>query len=323
VNGSRTNLSGSLRRPTRTALIAAALVVLAVGVVVALVSSKSGRSVPVAAALEPVPEGPAFRISRGDAQWSELSIPARPPEPVPQTCEAGLNVVLILGDETRVVYGPCRRPRVIELLRADLLSVARNRDLRASVGSTCGKRVLSDWFDNGRVDRRYRRACYERALDLLPEGMEDIGQAEATIRTALCAWFECRKKSLASETRAESQAAPTRTRGEHAAGWSLGLLCPADAEKPPCGPGARVGRDYDYVLYTHCGIEWAIFDGRLWLARPALHDEGVRGAPSGWGDPTQSGVMRLLGAARAEFRAGLLTAAFTPAPAGSAREACD
>ena len=48
-----------------------------------------------------------------------------------------------------------------------------------------------DWFDNGRVDRLYRRACYEGALDLLPEGFGDSSLVEKQIRRALCAWAVC------------------------------------------------------------------------------------------------------------------------------------
>jgi len=98
-------------------------------------------------------------------------------------------------------------------------------------------------------------------------------------------------------------------------------VCGLNAVTAPCGAGVQVGADYDYVLYTHCGIDWAIFDGRLWLAQPRL-DNGFRSAPPGWGDPLALGVMRLLGENEAEFRSGLLVARFVPAPAGYAREAC-
>ena len=285
-----------------------------------LVSSDTASSEPVAAALEPVPEGPDFRLSRGDPQWNALSLPARPPEPVPQTCETGSNVVLTFSDGRHIAYGPCRRPRVIELLRADLLSVAHEEDLRASVAPACAKRLLSDWFDNGRVDELYRRVCYEGAVELLPESMEDLGRAEAVIRIALCAWAVCDKNTVAEAQQSQLAEATLNIGGRPT---SPGQLCHPDAEKPPCGVGAHVGADYDYVLYTHCGVAWAIFDGRLWLAQSPLHDDGVRGAPAGWGDPTQPGVMRLLGDERAEFRAGSLVAAFAPAPPGYAREACD
>jgi len=176
-------------------LIVTALIALGAALIAAVVTRDSGRdsATPVAAALEPVPEGPVVRLTEGDPQWSELSLPANLPEPLPQPCDAGLNVVVTLADGTRHAFGPCERPRVIELLRADLLSVTRNEALRVIVAPGCARLVLSDWFDNGRVDRLYRRVCYEGALDLLPEGWEDPAGMEGAIRRALCAWALCKE----------------------------------------------------------------------------------------------------------------------------------
>jgi hypothetical protein len=49
---------------------------------------------------------------------------------------------------------------------------------------------------------------------------------------------------------------------------------------PPYGPGIERGESYDYVLYTHCGIEWAPIDGVWWRIDPL----GVANAspPDGW-----------------------------------------
>lgn len=80
--------------------------------------------------------------------------------------------------------------------------------------------------------------------------------------------------------------------------------CGPKAARPPCGPGVRLGVDYEYLLYDHCGIEWALFDDRLWRTRPR---------PSNSGNFIP-GVMRLLGNDSAEFRSGQLVVAFTPAP---------
>jgi len=318
MNRNGTDLSGLLRRHARTALIGAALIALGGAIVAELVAGDSGNSEPVAAALEAVPEGPDFRVSRGDRQWSDLGLPAVLPEPLRQTCESGINVVLELGDGSRAAYGPCRRPAVIQHLLADLLSIAHGKDLLASVAPGCARKLIADWFDNARVDRLYRRVCYEGALDLLPESVEDLGQAEAVIRRALCAWTVCDANTVA-----EAQRDRLATRAQHAQErpTSRRLLCLPDAEKPPCAAEVELGGDY--VLYTHCGIEWAIFDGRLWLAHPPLLDDGVRGAPPGWSDPAQAGVMRRAGDERAELRAGSLVATFAPAPPAYAREACD
>jgi hypothetical protein len=59
------------------------------------------------------------------------------------------------------------------------------RELSAPFTTACAQHVLSDWYDNGRIDRRYHRGCYERALDLLPEGWEDLSGFKQGIRGAL------------------------------------------------------------------------------------------------------------------------------------------
>lgn len=67
---------------------------------------------------------------------------------------------------------------------------------------------------------------------------------------------------------------------------------PAQADinnEPPYGQGVGVRESYDYVLYTHCGIEWARIDGVWWRTIP-LHD-GNANPPSGWGNPYDAGVL--------------------------------
>ena len=58
---------------------------------------------------------------------------------------------------------------------------------------------------------------------------------------------------------------------------------------PPYGPGIDVGESYDYVLYTHCGIEWAPIDGVWWQTDPL--DDGNANPPQGWGNPYDTGQL--------------------------------
>jgi len=51
--------------------------------------------------------------------------------------------------------------------------------------SPCGKKVLDDWWDNGRVDRLYPLHCYEEAIDSIPPDIRDYSDAEAVISRAL------------------------------------------------------------------------------------------------------------------------------------------
>jgi hypothetical protein len=55
----------------------------------------------------------------------------------------------------------------------------------ASAATDCGKKVLADWFDNGRVDRLYPLNCYEEAIDAIPDDLRDYADAEDVITRAL------------------------------------------------------------------------------------------------------------------------------------------
>jgi hypothetical protein len=55
----------------------------------------------------------------------------------------------------------------------------------ASSATACGKKVLADWFDNGRIDRLYPLNCYEEAIDAIPDDLRDYADAEEVITRAL------------------------------------------------------------------------------------------------------------------------------------------
>jgi hypothetical protein len=49
----------------------------------------------------------------------------------------------------------------------------------------CSQRVLTDWSDNGRIDRVYALDCYEEALAALPTDIRDYTNAHDVIDRAL------------------------------------------------------------------------------------------------------------------------------------------
>jgi hypothetical protein len=55
----------------------------------------------------------------------------------------------------------------------------------AAGATPCGKKVLADWFDNGRIDRLYPPHCYEDAIDAIPDDLRDYADAEEIITRAL------------------------------------------------------------------------------------------------------------------------------------------
>lgn len=72
--------------------------------------------------------------------------------------------------------------------------------------------------------------------------------------------------------------------------------------EPPYGPGAEVGASYDYVLDTHCGIEWARIDGVWWRTTPL--NDGNANPPSGWGNPRDAGELLLVDDTTAVYTGG-------------------
>jgi hypothetical protein len=55
----------------------------------------------------------------------------------------------------------------------------------AGAATECGKKVLADWFDNGRIDRLYPLNCYEEAIDAIPDDIGPYVDAEDVITRAL------------------------------------------------------------------------------------------------------------------------------------------
>lgn len=67
------------------------------------------------------------------------------------------------------------------------------------------------------------------------------------------------------------------------------------------GATADIGVRYFHQLYTHCGVRYADFDGRRWLADPVLTSNEGLSPPRGWGNPNDSGTMELVSKDRAMF----------------------
>jgi hypothetical protein len=55
----------------------------------------------------------------------------------------------------------------------------------AAAATPCGKKVLADWFDNGRIDHLYPLHCYEEAIDAIPPDLRDYADAADVISRAL------------------------------------------------------------------------------------------------------------------------------------------
>jgi hypothetical protein len=88
-----------------------------------------------------------------------------------------------------VITTPPHRPRRVPLralLTAALaLAVALAVAGPAVAAASCGKKVIDDWYDNGRVDGTYDLHCYDDAIDALPRDVRDYSSAKEDIERAL------------------------------------------------------------------------------------------------------------------------------------------
>jgi cobalamin biosynthesis Mg chelatase CobN len=55
----------------------------------------------------------------------------------------------------------------------------------ATAATTCAKKVIADWYKDGRVDGTYPLHCYEEAIDALPEDVVQYSSAKDDIERAL------------------------------------------------------------------------------------------------------------------------------------------
>lgn len=74
------------------------------------------------------------------------------------------------------------------------------------------------------------------------------------------------------------------------------LVCGPEHTQLPCSGGVEAGVSYRFNLLTHCGIEWAYFDGRYWVPKPKAQ------TPSHWAN-IEAGTMVLERAGVAVFEA--------------------
>jgi hypothetical protein len=92
----------------------------------------------------------------------------------------------------------------------------------AAAATSCGNKVLADWFDNGRIDRLYPLHCYEDAIDAIPDDLRDYADAEEVISRAL-------QSALRGEL-APGGADPSP--GENPSGIPVGSSDPNDPSDP-------------------------------------------------------------------------------------------
>jgi hypothetical protein len=54
-----------------------------------------------------------------------------------------------------------------------------------SAAALCGRQVIDDWYDDGRIDGTYELHCYDDAIEILPRDVRDYSSAKEDIQRAL------------------------------------------------------------------------------------------------------------------------------------------
>jgi hypothetical protein len=55
----------------------------------------------------------------------------------------------------------------------------------AAAAKSCGRAVIDDWYEDGRVDGTYALHCYDDAIEALPRDVRDYSSAKDDIQRAL------------------------------------------------------------------------------------------------------------------------------------------
>jgi len=95
---------------------------------------------------------------------------------------------------------------------------------QANAAPQCRERVISDWSDNGRVDRIYPLTCYEAAIDSMPPDLRDYTDAHEMITRALTLAVRTRsgaKPNAAAQAQTPPVAAPAVAAADTSAPASL------------------------------------------------------------------------------------------------------
>jgi hypothetical protein len=80
-----------------------------------------------------------------------------------------------------------RLPRLLFVAVLAALALSVSATPASAKGPACWTRVISDWYDNGRMDHDYPIACYQQALQHLPQDIREYADAQDVIGRALTA----------------------------------------------------------------------------------------------------------------------------------------
>ena len=152
----------------------------------------------------------------------------------------------------------------------------------AGAATECGKKVLADWFDNGRIDRLYPLNCYEEAIDAIPDDLRDYADAEDVITRALQAALRGELAPGGARSRPRTTTIPTNPGSNGGDGSDDGSGGTGNSGgNPQAAPGVDTSGPSSVPIPCSC---WA--ECRSHCSRPAGSDTSrVGGTAANAGDP--------------------------------------
>lgn len=100
---------------------------------------------------------------------------------IPRRLRGGSPEIEILTSAAHEQARSARRAVVLLLAFFALLAVASP----AGAAKSCGRAVIDDWYEDGRVDGTYALHCYDDAIQILPRDVRDYSSAKEDIQRAL------------------------------------------------------------------------------------------------------------------------------------------
>ena len=86
---------------------------------------------------------------------------------------------------SHTIRHPLALAALLAMVASAVVALTTTGPATAAAKTSCGDKVLADWFDNGRIDRLYPLHCYEDAIDAIPDDLRDYADAEEVISRAL------------------------------------------------------------------------------------------------------------------------------------------
>ena len=160
----------------------------------------------------------------------------------------------------------------------------------AGAAPSCGRQVIDDWYDDGRVDRTYALHCYDDAIEALPPDVRHYSSAQEDIERA--SRRAARRRSPAATT--DPSPARRRSRNPHdddePVDTDRAEATPKDDRSPTRTAGRRRERELDHRCRCSilAGLALLLGCGRLRrlsrppVSRPPHPATGCLGAAPGW-----------------------------------------